>query len=292
MPELPEVETIRRDLTRRILAHKIKEVKVLSPKTVQGSVRGFIKVLQNNSFSHLERIGKLLIFALADKKNYLLIHLKMTGQLIYAVHGKILAGGHSLQTESLSDYVGGELPTKSTRAWLLFAGGSRLFFNDQRRFGYLKIVNSTELAKIKLGYGIEPLTKEFTVTALRKVLAGRKKNIKAVLLDQKLIAGVGNIYADEVLFASHVRPDRPTSSLTAQEVGSLYKNLGLVIKKAIKYRGTTFSDYVDARGRQGNFVKLLKVYGRKGQSCLVCKTAIRKIRVAGRGTHFCPKCQK
>ena len=292
MPELPEVETIRRDLTRRILSQKIVEIKVLSPQTINGSVPGFVKVLRNNSFSHLERIGKLLIFALADQKNYLLIHLKMTGQLIYVSQGKILAGGHSLSSESLLDYVGGELPNRSTRVFFAFTNGSRLFFNDQRRFGYLKIVNSVELAEIKQGYGIEPLTRDFTKPALIKILANHRKNVKAVLLDQKLIAGVGNIYADEVLFASHIRPDRLANSLTAREAGSLYRNLNLTIKKAIEYRGTTFSDYVDAQGKSGNFLRLLRVYGRKGQPCLVCKTAIRKTKVAGRGTHFCPKCQK
>jgi formamidopyrimidine-DNA glycosylase len=172
------------------------------------------------------------------------------------------------------------------------ADGGRLYFNDQRKFGYLKIADAVEVARIKKEYGIEPLAKNFKRAALAKVIAGRKTNIKAILLNQKLLAGVGNIYADEVLFLSGIRPNRSAVSLTPKEITALAKNLPLLLKKAIKHRGTTFNNYVDAHGRQGNFVNLLKVYGRVGRPCFRCGEAIKKTRVAGRGTNFCPHCQK
>ena len=311
MPELPEVETIRRDLTKRILHKPITAVKILSAGTVKNPRATFIKTLQNNSFQKLDRIGKLMIFELADIKtgasskvsasHFLLIHLKMTGQLIYVHHNQVIAGGHSLAKESdghnlsqksLAQYIGGELPNKMTRVFFIFADGSRLFFNDQRRFGYLKIVDAAEVARIKNEYGIEPLAKKFSAAVLTKIIQGRQKSIKAILLDQKLLAGVGNIYADEVLFLAGLRPERRANTLTKTEIARLAKNLPSLLKKAITERGTTFNNYVDAHGRQGNFVNFLKVYGRAGQPCKRCGGLIQKTKVAGRGTNFCSHCQK
>jgi len=292
MPELPEVETIRRDLSARVLGKKIKAVEVLAAKTVSPAPRKFTSLLVGQSLLKVDRIGKLLIFPLSDKRNFLLVHLKMTGQLIYSFHDKLVAGGHSLRGTNLQAYVGGDLPNKSTRVYLTFSDRSRLFFNDQRRFGYVRIVGGADLEKIKAKYGIEPLTANFTKTNFQAAIKGRTKNIKALLLDQSLISGLGNIYVDEALFAAHLRPSRRASSLLGREIDSLYGVIEGLIRRAIKYRGTTFNNYLDGQGKKGSFVSKLQVYGRGQKTCLKCGGVIKKIKVAGRGTHFCPNCQK
>ena len=294
MPELPEVETIRKGLTAKIINKKIKKVTVNFSKIVKSDLTEFKKILLNNKFVAIDRVGKLLIFKLAAKDKFLLIHLKMTGQLIFCFKDKIIAGGHSLPTgQAGHPKLIGSLPNKYSHFWLEFSDGSYLFFNDMRKFGYLKLVNDFELAIIKETYGIEPLTKNFTFEKLIDIFKKRKISIKAVLLDQKVIAGIGNIYADEILFASRIMPNRPADSLKSEEVKALFKAAEAIIKKAIKFKGTTFSDYSDALGNSGNFVKFLKVYGRSNMPCLGCKKeTVKKIKIAGRGTHYCPVCQR
>jgi len=289
MPELPEVETVRRDLSEAALNKKIKEVKILSRKTIKNQPADFLRFLNSAKFIGIDRVGKLLIFNLSDKKHFLLLHLKMTGQLIYSSGGKIIAGGHSLNGK---DIVGHGLPGKATRFYLIFSDGGRLFFNDQRNFGYAKIVDSAELAQIKATYGIEPLTANFTLKSFAAIFSKRAKNIKALLLDQNLVAGIGNIYADEVLFAAGVAPQRRADSLTSAEIKKLFTGLKTILSKAIKYRGTTFSNYVDGYGHRGGFSRFLQVYGRGGEKCYKCGTILKKVKIAGRGTVYCEKCQK
>lgn len=293
MPELPEVETIRRDLAAALLNRRIASIDILSPRTATPSAALFKKESAGRKITKVGRRGKLLIFRLSPKKggkfDYLLIHLKMTGQLIYADKKKKIAGGHSLNTrEELK-----ELPNKHTRAIIAMAGGGKLFFNDLRKFGYLKLASQAELDKLlENNYGPEPLTPAFTFPAFKKALSHTNVKIKAALLNQKLIAGLGNIYADEVLWAARIRPDRPTQKVTETELKKLFVSINRIIKLAIKHRGTTFSDYVDSRGRKGNFSKFLKVYGRGGEKCPNCHNPLKKSKIAGRGTHYCPICQK
>jgi len=315
MPELPEVETIRRDLAVEITNQPISALKIFSPKTAKNSAAFFKKSLLGASFSRLGRRGKLLIFSINQPKLisprqtrsvhktnpalFLLIHLKMTGQLIYVNHQKKIAGGHSLDakaakgTASFSKTVGGDLPNRQTRVMLEFKNGGQLFFNDLRRFGYLKIVSAQELEKIiSTNYGPEPLTVDFSLNNFRLALAERKLKIKALLLNQKIIAGLGNIYVDESLFAARINPERLAKSLTPLEIKKLWQVIGQIIKKAVFQRGTTFSNYVDSRGRSGNFSRFLKVYGRGGEACPTCGAPLKKKKVAGRGTHYCAYCQK
>ncbi|MDD4901760.1 MAG: bifunctional DNA-formamidopyrimidine glycosylase/DNA-(apurinic or apyrimidinic site) lyase [Patescibacteria group bacterium] len=288
MPELPEVETIRHDLARKIVGAKISAVEVRDKKL--GEAKNFARVLVGNKIIAAERIGKLLIMRLNDK-NFLLIHLKMTGQLVYEDQEELLAGGHAFKEGDLLEEIGGKLPNKYTRFILNFAGGKKLFFNDTRRFGYVKIVDKKELAEIKTRFGIEPLQANFTLANLKKILADKKINIKAALMDQKNIAGIGNIYASEILYVARVKPTRPAGSLKADEIGKIFQASKAVLKNAIKHRGTTFSDYVDTGGKKGNFSKLLKVYERAGEKCQVCGGTIKNTKIAGRSTYFCPKCQ-
>lgn len=294
MPELPEVETIRRDLLERIIGKKISAVDVFEKKIIKSDRETFAKNLSGKSFSDIGRAGKLLFFALSDRRNFLLIHLKMTGQLIYVDGKGIIGGGHSLKAgeASMLEKIGGALPNKYTRLAIRFGRSGTLYFNDVRKFGYARIADGEELARIKEGLGIEPLTPVFTLDNFKKALAGKKKSIKARLLDQKFILGLGNIYVDEALFLSGINPKRKTDGLKNVEIKKLHTVIGGLIKKAIKYRGTTFSDYTDASGQKGNFSQFLQVYGRAGQSCPTCGTKILKIKEAGRGTHFCPRCQK
>lgn len=291
MPELPEVETIRRDLIA-LIGRKITALNIINPKTASHSAAFFVSSLVGKKLIKIERRGKLLILVFSGDL-FLLIHLKMTGQLIYQSKNKKIVGGHSLAAGSYEKSVGGKLPNKHTRAVFYFSGGGELFFNDLRKFGYLKLVDKKELEKILASnYGPEPLTPEFTILQLAKVLKNRKINVKAVLLNQKLIAGLGNIYVDESLFAAGIRPTRPASGVKPKEIKRLFEEINKLIKRAIAYRGTTFSNYVDSKGQKGNFSRFLKVYGRVGKPCLVCKMPIIKIKIAGRGTHYCPNCQK
>ena len=305
MPELPEVETIRRGLRGKIVSKKIKDVVVKKPNLIKQSVKFFRGNLLNNSFENIQRVGKLLIFPLKNvnkqkQKLFLLIHLKMTGQLIYCDKKSFTAGGHINSQEEEKMFAEGQkealcAPGKYTHIIFEFADNSKLLFNDLRQFGYLKIVKEKELLKIKEEFGIEPGRKNFTLNNFQEILEKRKQsNIKAFLLNQKNISGLGNIYADESLFASKINPRRKVGSLTENEQKILFRSIQKIIKESLKYQGTTFSDFVDSRGRKGNFKQKLKVYGRQELKCKRkgCNGIIQKIKVAGRGTHFCPRCQK
>lgn len=286
MPELPEVETIRQDLRKKILRKKISDVLVRRKSMVNGNARNFIKILIGSYFIDIDRIGKLLIFDLKQKEKFMLLHLKMTGQLVYCEKDKCFPGGHPYPAVE-------KLPNKYSHIIFKFRDGSKLFFNDQRTFGYAQIVNKKERNLIAEHFGIEPLTKNFTLKNFQNALEGRKKNIKAVLMDQKLIAGIGNIYADEILYDAKVRPSRKANKLTKKEIIKIFKSTNKILKKAIEKRGTTFSDYLDANGRKGNYVKYLKAYDQEGKVCGRChKSKIVKIKIGGRGTRYCPRCQK
>lgn len=289
MPELPEVETIRRDLEKKIAKNKIKGIEILADKSVHNRSSDFLNVLIGNNFKHIERRGKLLMFALgsADKFSYLLVHLKMTGQLIYRHKKQLLAGGHSQTVMNAA------VPNKFTRVIFTFGDGGQLFFNDLRRFGYLKLVSKEEKEKtIKNNFGIEPLTSDFTLEAFEKLFKKRQTNIKALLLNQKLISGIGNIYADEICFCAKILPTRKVNNLSVLEIKKLFKCAEDVLRVAIVNRGTTFNNYVDSDGHTGSHLNFLNVYGRDGEKCKKCKAIILKKKHVGRGTHYCPNCQK
>ena len=284
MPELPEVETIRRGLESAVLNKQIVDLQVKKPKLVRNKQAYFFDTLKNNSIDSIDRIGKLLIFVLADKQNHLLVHLKMTGQLIYIKGKQLVAGGHNLAIDE-------ELPNKYSHIIFSFADGSRLFFNDLRQFGYMELVGDT--APIKKRFGIEPGKANFTWENFQKIFANRKIAIKPLLLNQQLISGIGNIYVDEICHRAKVRPDRGANTLTETEKKKIFAATKYIIKKAVDARGTTFSDYRDTSGQPGNFVKFLKVYGRAGKRCLSCRQGdIKKVKLGGRGTQFCARCQK
>src|SRR3989339_1850807 len=194
MPELPEVETIRRDLTKVILGKKITNIEVLHKAPVKDGVKKFQEALKDKVIKKIDRVGKLMMLELSSG-NFLLVHLKMTGQLIYQNKKNLIAGGHSFSSFDITDS-----PNKYTWVIWSFSDGSKLYFNDLRKFGYLKIVDKKQKEKIVAKYGAEPLTKIFTLNKFLEILDKRNAPIKSVLLNQALIAGIGNIYADEVCF--------------------------------------------------------------------------------------------
>lgn len=286
MPELPEVETIRRDLQKNVLNKAIVQVKVRSPyATRHDSEAGFVQKMTGLSVSKIDRIGKLLLFIMDDRETVVLCHLRMTGQLIYRTKDMLVGGGHSLSKTK------NNLPHKHTRVMFTFADESVLFFNDARQFGYFRLTKKKDLAGVYAQFGIEPLQENYTLENFAAALNGRKISIKAALLNQQLFAGFGNIYADEICFAAKVLPMRSVSSLTKKEISALFEESKRIIALAIKQRGTTFNNYVDGKGKRGSFVRLLHVYQRQGKPCLRCNGIIKKIRVVQRGTHFCSGCQ-
>ncbi len=276
MPELPEIETIRRGLVETVLDRPILSVAARG-KVVKDGSAAFGAALEGRRFTGLERRGKMLIFSLSRKRSdrtahYLLARLGMTGRLLYAGKGETEGGKHCFMV-------------------IRFRGAS-LSYCDPRQFGSLRVVDAAGLERRLQEFGPEPLDKKFTPGVLRRVLAGSRTSIKALLLDQKRIAGIGNIYADEVLFASGVDPRRRADSLTRAEADRLHGNIKRILRRAIVERGTTVSDYVDAAGRRGGYQRFLRVYGRAGKECPVCGGTVQRLQVAGRGTHYCPKCQK
>lgn len=272
MPELPEVETVRRDMETLLGGVAIRDVEVIGVSSVVGPAVTFRKKLAGARFISFGRRGKLLLFGLDLKKGdqaTLAVHLRMTGQWI---HG----AGHA-----------GPL----TRVVLQLDDGNRIHFNDQRRFGRLEILDEAGLVRVLSRFGPEPLDDSFTPEVLAP-LVKRRRALKALLLDQQTVAGIGNIYADEILFRAGIRPQRLGVSLKAKDVEVLHRAIRNILKKAVQFRGTSFSDYRDGKGEKGDFEKRLKVYGREAEPCRVCGSRIQLTQCAGRSTRYCGKCQK
>ena len=287
MPELPEVETVRLQLLHKILNKPIRKIKVFNQKTVVNNT-DFSKKLIGKTFSDIDRIGKLLIFSFKNERDlFLLTHLKMTGQFFYVDKKEIVGGGHSSKADDSKD-----LPNRHTRIAFYFTDGTSLFFNDMRMFGYMKIANLVEAEKAKAKFGQEPISNEFDFQKFSEKIKRKNTPIKATLLDQTLVAGLGNIYVDEALFLAGVLPNRKTSEVSEKEIKNIIKAGGKVMNKSITYGGTTFQHFLDTGGETGNYTDFLKVFGKQNTPCPKCKTLIQKTRVAGRGTHFCPNCQK
>ncbi len=274
MPELPEVETVRKSLLPFVCQKEITAVQINYPRVLpKNDSQEFIVTLIGDSIIDITRRGKYLLFAM-ESKLWMIIHLRMTGRLLYYADGKTPLAKH-------------------TSAIIGFRDGSQLRFVDQRKFGTIYYVAPSELSQIAGLHtmGPEPLCKEFTVNQLQNNL-DRDIKVKGLLLDQKRLAGLGNIYADESLFRAGIHPSRLGSSLTALEVAGLYHSIQAVLTEAIALEGTTIRDYQTGWGTSGGYQHKLKVYGRRDEPCPQCQTPIAKIRIAGRSTHYCPNCQR
>lgn len=288
MPELPEVETIRRGLQKLIIGRKIIAVDHNNPNSFPNAVDDVEQFLINSKVNDVRRRAKVLLIDLSTGYT-LVIHLKMTGQLVFVDSSARFGAGHP------SDSLVGRLPDKSTRVILRFADGSHLYFNDQRKFGWVRLLSTTEVPNIDFmkKVGPEPLEASFTVAEFVDRFKKRPKtSIKAALLDQTVIAGVGNIYADESLWGARIHPKRLVGSITKAEFGKLYDEVRFVMNLSIEKGGSTNRNYVNADGKKGSYMDFARVFRREGLDCPCCGNKIVKIRVAGRGTHICPYCQQ
>lgn len=277
MPELPEVETVRRGLKGRILQKKITRIEVLCEKSFIGEpVMG--KVVD------IRRFGKALVIDL-DNRMSLMIHLRMTGQLIYDGEERYAAGHPS------ENFVA-ELPNKQTRV-IVYLDTGVLYFNDQRKFGFIKVIPTAEIGEEPFIRNLAKEPWQMTGGELYEKLQRHKRApIKAVILDQTVVSGLGNIYADEALFMARIHPASLAGGLSVDKAEELLEAARTVMGKAIEAGGSTLRNYVKADGTRGDYLDLFaKVYHREGQPCVNCGCEIQKIRVAGRGTHFCPHCQ-
>lgn len=287
MPELPEVETVRRGLQRLIVGQTVASVDVFnSPKSFPNDPAAVDEFLIGARVTDVRRRAKVLLIELST--DYTLVtHLKMTGQLVY-VGAEHWGGGHP------NDSLIKQLPDKTTRVKIAFRGENSLFFNDLRKFGWMKLYPSIEVSEIDFmkRVGPEPLDDDFTPDILYERLQHRKNTtIKAALLDQSVLAGVGNIYADESLWVAGIHPSIRVRAIPKTKITELTAAIKAVMTLSIEKGGSTDKNYIDAEGRKGSYLQFAKVFRREGQSCPRCGTTIEKLRVAGRGTHICPTCQ-
>lgn len=287
MPELPEVETVRRGLETLIIGRVIRRVGVLeSPKSFPNAQADIDEFMINGEIIAVRRRAKVLLIDL-NTQYTLVIHLKMTGQLVYRGE-QVFGAGHP------NDSLIGELPDRSTRVMIEFMDNSWLYFNDQRKFGWIKLMPTIEVPNIDFmkKVGPEPLEADFTPEQFAERFVRRSKtNIKAALLDQTVVAGVGNIYADESLWGAKISPKRKVADISTKEFELLYHELRAVMNLAIEKGGSTDKNYVNAEGKRGSYMDFARVFRREGEPCPRCGTVIEKIKWAGRGTHFCPTCQ-
>lgn len=287
MPELPEVETVRIGLVRLLPGRIVSEITYDTDKSFPNAPTDVAQFLIGASVADVRRRAKVLLIELSSKYT-LVIHLKMTGQLVFDSAHEHFGAGHP------SDSLIGKLPDKSTRVTLTFQDGGRLFFNDQRKFGWMRLIPTTEVPNIDFmkRVGPEPLEANFDWHGMKARLLRRKNtSIKAALLDQTVIAGVGNIYADESLWGAKIHPARLVHTLTDKEIEALHRALIEVLQLSIEKGGSSSHTYVNAEGKKGSYMTFASVFRRENQPCPRCGTTIIKTKVAGRGTHTCPICQ-
>lgn len=282
MPELPEVETIAKKLKSVVVGRKIAEIQVFNPKTFQGDGQ----LLLNQEIIDVSRRAKIIEMVFANDY-VLLTHLKMTGQYLFQNQNNLVAGGHP--TADWQE----QLPGRHTRVQINFVDNSKLFFNDMRKFGWLKLVPTSSLNTVYSSLGPDIISPEVTTDYLLSKFQKRKMPIKQAIMLNEIICGVGNIYACDSLNLAQISPFRPANSLSRDEVEILLVSMKAIINKAIEHGGTTFDGkYVDIEGKSGNYQTKVLTYGREGKSCYNCGGTILKTKLGGRGTYFCPDCQK
>lgn len=316
MPELPEVETVRRGLVKLLVGHKIAGVNFDWPKSFPNSQSEVEEFLVNSKIIDVRRRAKILMIDL-DSNYTLVIHLKMTGQLVYVRQPEQTEDrGSKTEENNLRSPVSGlrstesktrfgaghpndsliaRLPDKSTRVIFELDNGANLFFNDQRKFGWVKLFPTVEVPNIDFmkKVGPEPLEDSFTTKVLIERLQKRKNtSIKAALLDQTVLAGIGNIYADESLWGAKIHPATKIIDVPQNKLKKLFTEIRFVLNLSIEKGGSTDRNYVNAEGKRGSYIDFARVFRKEGTACPRHPgSIIQKIRVAGRGTHICPKCQ-
>ena len=290
MPELPEVEVIRSGLDSLIAKKTIKSIQVFNPKSFQAPISDAETFVNNATILKVKRRAKILMIGLSSGYT-LVIHLKMTGQLLFrdnSNESKNFAGGHP------SDSMIGILPDSHTRIEFTFMDGTKLFFNDMRKFGWIKLIPTTRLNDDKFiaKLGPEPLVGNPMPEYLTRMSRHPRTVIKAALLNQEVVAGIGNIYADEALWGAMVHPETRVGALSQEKLEEILKSAINVMSLSINKGGSTDRNYVNAKGEKGSYLEFANVFRREGKPCHRCGATIEKTRVAGRGTHICPNCQQ
>jgi len=279
MPELPEVEVVKLFLEQKLLHKTITKLEILTPKSFVGNP----EFIEGQKIIKFSRIGKQLSIYLSNKL-ILLVHLKMTGQLIY--DGYVL--GHPTKDAFSS------LPSKSTRLIFTFDDKSKLYFNDQRKFGWIKLFNQAELVEAQSNLGLDIFNPDFSPKYIFDQLSKSRRPIKIILLDQHYFAGIGNIYANDALFLSGIHPKTPSNKITLKQAKLIHKYLIEIMRQSVLAGGSTARDnkYIRPDGTSGQNQFFFRTYERKGEPCLKCGTKIEYLKLGGRGTFFCPQCQK
>jgi formamidopyrimidine-DNA glycosylase len=281
MPELPEVETITKRLQPYLVGKKITEVIQFHQKSFVGNPED----VTQKEIVDVSRRAKMIRIQMEEKKN-LLIHLKMTGQLIFVDDKHRVGGGHPTE-----DWIQ-QLPSKHSRIQITFTDNSKLFFNDQRLFGWIKVMTDEEIAKEWAKYAPDVNTDKFTLLYFTEVTKKRSMPIKLLIMDNTIVSGIGNIYACDALNLAKLSPFRKANSLTSDEVERLYNSVRLTIQKGIDLGGaTTDGKYIDVHGFAGKYQLEARVYDRKGEKCKNCGNLIAKEKLGGRGTYYCKSCQ-
>ena len=280
MPELPEVEVVRLFLDSHLIDKTISNLEIITPKSFIGNP----KLVEGQKIIKTSRIGKQLSLHLKNGL-ILLFHLKMTGQIIL---GDFIFG-HPTPKEDKSI-----LPNKSTRLVFTISNGSKLFFNDQRKFGWVKLLTSSELVDSQKNLGLDILSSKFTPKYFYQQIQNTSRPIKVVLLDQTKFAGIGNIYANDSLFLAKINPQTPSNKISFKKASLLHHFLIQIMTDSIKAGGSTAKDnkYIHPDGSSGQHQFSFQVYQREKEPCLICQTPIKRIKICGRGTFYCPKCQK
>lgn len=288
MPELPEVETVRRGLERLIVDKQVASVVHDWPRSFPNAENDAQAFLISAKIAGVRRRAKVLLIDLSTEYT-LVIHLKMTGQLVYVDGAARFGAGHP------NDSLINALPDKSTRVTFTFKDGSHLFFNDQRKFGWVRLLPTVEVPNIDFmqKVGPEPLSDDFTAKEfIQRVRRRANTSIKAAILNQTVLAGIGNIYADESLWGAKIYPATLVKNVSDAKLRTLFTEIRYVLLLSIEKGGSTDRNYVNAEGKKGSYIDFARVFRREGQACPRCGMEIIKTKVAGRGTHLCPKCQK
>lgn len=280
MPELPEVETIKKQLNELVPGYQIKDIWFDNPKSLQPTPEVFIDGVKSRIIEKIERHGKILIFCLRGS-NVFVVHFKLTGRLLVR---KV--------TDLSDEYVHVILRLEASQASSLKPPASKieLRFADARKFGFMRLLQKGELTRFLTEFGPEPLD-DLTREKFREILAGTSRKVKEVLMDQKAISGIGNIYANEALWLAKAHPETPADRLSQKQMIELFDSIEKVLKEGLKTGGASDEWYLDAFGAKGKYQEHFKVYGRVGLPCLRCRTPIQRIAVGQRGSFYCPKCQ-
>lgn len=289
MPELPEVETIVRELKEKVLSRTFLDIWIDAPKLVKKprKLEKFKKGLIGRKINNISRMGKIIVFDLSQDM-VMFVHQKMTGHFLIGKwdrKGKqIIPEKEGFLQDSANKYI---------HIIFYLDKGKQLAFSDLRKFARIELLNKNDFEKFKkeLNLGPDPLGKDFSLNKFSKIISSQKGKIKQVLMNQQIISGIGNIYSDEALFKAGINPFRAANSLSEKELQKLLLAIKMILRSSIKVGGDSISDYRRTDGSLGGFDKLSKVYAREGEKCLRCKSTIKREKIGGRSTHFCPKCQ-